>query len=93
MSLIDDYNKGEIDAVELNRLLAKKEIERKQSRYTSMIVTIVFVCIGVSVFSYINHKSNISQVCQDKYPVYVNDRQVDIDAKLVLQELCREGKD
>lgn len=30
MSLVDDYNKGKIDAVELNRQLNKQNEERKQ---------------------------------------------------------------
>lgn len=46
MSLVDDYNKGKIDVVELNRQLNKQNEERKQGKYLTMIVALIFTVIG-----------------------------------------------
>lgn len=93
MSLIDDYNNGKIDAVELNRRLAKAEEERKQSKYIGMVVLLAFTLIGGAIYGFINHKAEVGAECRAKYPIHVGvDSNADVDAKLDLQALCRKGK-
>jgi hypothetical protein len=93
MSLVDDYNKGKIDAVELNRRLNKLNEEKKQGRYLTMIVLLIFTVIGGIVYGYVNHTVDVSNKCRAKYPIEVGvTPQEDIDALLELQALCRKGK-
>lgn len=93
MSLVDDYNKGKIDAVELNRQLNKLNEEKKQGRYLTMIVLLIFTVIGGIVYGYVNHTVDVGNKCRAKYPIEVGvTPQEDIDALLDLQALCRKGK-
>lgn len=93
MSLVDDYNKGKIDAMELNRQLNKQNEERKQGKYLTMIVALIFTVIGGCVYGYINHTVEVGNECRAKYPIHVGvTPQEDIDALLELQALCRKGK-
>lgn len=93
MSLVDDYNKGKIDAVELNRELTKRNEAVKQGKYISMIVALIFTLIGGGIYGYINHTVDIGNKCRAKYPITVGvTPQEDIDALLDLQALCRKGK-
>ncbi|WPJ68498.1 hypothetical protein OMDBNIEC_00012 [Salmonella phage STP-SP5] len=93
MSLIDEYNKGKIDAVELNRRLEGHRLKRKTSRNIGYMVTALILAAFALTVLYINHKWEVSQECQAKYQVYSGDQQINIEAKLELQKLCREGKD
>lgn len=93
MSLVDDYNKGKIDAVELNRELTKRNEAVKQGKYISMIVALIFTVIGGCIYGYVNHTVDIGNKCREKYPITVGvTPQEDIDALLELQALCRKGK-
>ena len=93
MSLVDDYNKGKIDAVELNRQLNKQNEERKQGKYLTMIVALIKKKKKKCVYGYINHTVEVGNKCRAKYPIHVGvTPQEDIDALLELQALCRKGK-
>lgn len=96
MSHVDDYNRGKIDAAELNRRveadMRKLEARRKNRKWVVLGCAVGFLAL-VWAFNHMSASADKSVECYNKYPVTDGMPQAEKEARWYLQDLCKEGKD